>query len=244
VVHRIAAEGFASSADAYERGRPGYPAQAIDWLRERLGLGSESEVVDLAAGTGKLTRALTGIGCQVTAVEPVTEMREMIQRPARAVEGTAESIPIDERSADLVTVGQAFHWFDWDVALAEMHRVLRARGHLALLWNVRLLEDPVQAAVEELLGPYTEKIPRHRDGDWRRALEESHLFGPLEEGSFASEQTLDADALVDRVASTSVVGALGPGQRDALLTRARDLAADGPVLLRYRCEVQIAERGA
>jgi SAM-dependent methyltransferase len=244
VVHRIAAVGFASSADAYERGRPDYPAQAIDCLRERLDLGSESEVVDLAAGTGKLTRALADIGCPVTAVEPVAEMREMIRRPARALEGTAESIPLDERSADLVTVGQAFHWFDWDVALAEVHRVLRPGGHLALLWNVRLLEDPVQAAVDELLSPYTEKIPRHRDGEWRRPLEESQLFGPLDGESFPNEQTLDADALVDRVASTSVVGALGPQQRAAVLTRARNLAADGPVLLRYRCEVQIAEREA
>ena len=244
MVHRIAAEGFASSADAYERGRPGYPAQAIDWLRERLGLGSRSEVVDLAAGTGKLTRALVDLGCRVTAVEPVDEMREMIRRPARALEGTAESIPLDERSADLVTVGQAFHWFDWDVALAEVHRVLRPGGRLALLGNVRILEDPVQAAFEELLSPYTEKIPRHRDGEWRRALEESQLFGPLDEASFPNEQRLDADALVDRVGSTSAVGALGPQQRDAVLSRARNLAADGPVLLRYRCEVQITAREA
>ena len=201
-------------------------------------------MVDLAAGTGKLTRALAGIGCAVTAVEPVAEMRELIREPARALEGTAEAIPLDDRSADLVTVGQAFHWFDWEVALAEVHRVLRPGGHLALIWNVRLLEDPVQAAVEALLGPYTDRIPRHRDGEWRRSIEESPLFGPFGERFFANEQRLDADALVDRVASTSVVGALGDEERDAVLARARALAADGPVLLRYRCEVQIGERGA
>src|SRR5204863_6480310 len=100
------------------------------------------------------------------------------------------------------------------------------------------------AAVEALLSPYTDRIPRHRDGEWRRSIEESPLFGPVEERFFANEQRLDADALVDRVASTSVVGALGEDEREAVLSRARALAADCPVLLRYRCELQIAEREA
>lgn len=243
MVHRIAAEGFASSAEAYERGRPGYPAEGIAWLRERLGLGPESEVVDLAAGTGKLSGALAAIGCQVTAVEPVAEMRELIEPPVRALEGTAEAIPLGDRFADLVTVGQAFHWFAGERALGEIHRVLRPGGHLALLWNVRLLEDPIQAAIEELLAPYTDRIPRHRDGDWRRVLEGSPLFGPVEERSFRNAQVLDAEALADRVASTSVVGALGSAERDAVLSRARSLARGGAVRLRYRCEIQIAERG-
>jgi SAM-dependent methyltransferase len=242
VVHRVAAQGFARSAEAYDRGRPGYPAEAIEWLRGRLDLGPTTRVVDLAAGTGKLSRALAATGCSVTAVEPVAEMRALIPSPVDAVEGTAEAIPLGDSSADLVAVGQAFHWFDWDPALAEIRRVLGEGGHLALVWNVRILEDPMQAAVEELLSPYTGGIPRHRNGDWRRSLEASPLFGPLEEESFPNDQVLDAEALADRVGSTSVIGALPDDERSGVLSQARALADDGPVLLRYRCEIQVASR--
>lgn len=242
MVHSIAAKGFTEGAEAYERGRPGYPEEAIAWLSERLGLGSGARVVDLAAGTGKLSRALAAAGAQVTAVEPLERMRALIEAPIRSVEGTAERIPLPDGSADALTVAQAFHWFDGEAALAEIHRVLRPGGHLALLWNVRLLDDPGQAAVEELIAPYTGEIPRHRSGEWRRPIEASNLFGPLEERGFPNEQRLDADGLVDRVASTSAIAALDPRERDALLQRVRALAAEGPVTLRYRSEVQLARR--
>jgi SAM-dependent methyltransferase len=242
VVHRIAAEGFASSAEAYERGRPDYPPEAIDWLRERLDLGPDRQVVDLAAGTGKLSRSLAATGAEVIAVEPLERMRALIEAPIRSIEGTAERIPLPDASADAVTVAQAFHWFDGEPALAEIHRVMRSGGHLALVWNVRLLDDPGQAGVEELIAPFTKEIPRHRSGDWRRPIEASELFGPLEERTFPNEQVLDADGLADRVGSTSAIAALDSRDRDALLERVRALAADGPVTLRYRCEIQLARR--
>jgi SAM-dependent methyltransferase len=242
VVHRIAAKGFGSSAEAYERGRPGYPAEAVEWLRERLDLGQGRRVIDLAAGTGKLSRALAATGAEVVAVEPVEEMRALIDAPIRSVEGTAERIPLPDSSADAVTVAQAFHWFDGEAALAEIHRVLRPGGHLVLVWNVRLLDDPGQAAVEELISPYTGEIPRHRSGEWRKPIEASEKFGPLEERGFPNDQSLDADVLVDRVASTSAIAALDTAEREALLERVRALAAGGPVTLRYLCEVQLARR--
>jgi SAM-dependent methyltransferase len=242
VVHRVAAKGFTEGAEAYERGRPGYPDEAIDWLADRLGLGSGAEIVDLAAGTGKLSRALLAAGAEVTAVEPLARMRALIEAPIRAVEGTAERIPLPGGSADAVTVAQAFHWFDGELALGEIHRVLRPGGHLALLWNVRLLEDPGQAAVEELISPYTGEIPRHRSGEWRQSIEGTSLFGPLEERSFSNQQLLDAERLADRVGSTSAIAALGADERGPLLERVRALAADGPLILRYRCEVQVARR--
>jgi SAM-dependent methyltransferase len=242
VVHEIAAEGFSQGAEAYERGRPDYPPEAIEWLADRLGLRSGAEVVDLAAGTGKLSRALAAAGATVTAVEPLERMRALIAPPIRAIEGTAERIPLPDASADAVTVAQAFHWFDGKAALAEIHRVLRPGGHLALLWNVRLLEDPGQAAIEELIAPYTGEIPRHRSGEWRGPIEASELFGPLEDHSFPNEQRLDADGVADRVASTSAIAALDSREREALLERVRALAAEGPLTLRYRCEVQLARR--
>jgi SAM-dependent methyltransferase len=244
VVHRIAAKGFSEGSAAYERGRPGYPKAAIDWLDERLGLGSGADVVDLAAGTGKLSSALRAAGAEVVAVEPLEAMRALIESPIRAVEGTAESIPLPDGSADAVTVAQAFHWFDGERALAEIHRVLRPGGHLALLWNVRLMDDPGQAAVEELIAPYTGEIPRHRSGEWRGPIDASEKFGPLEERSFPNEQHLDADGLADRVASTSAIAALEAGERGRLLEKVRALAVDGSLTLRYRCEVQVALREA
>jgi SAM-dependent methyltransferase len=242
VVHRVAVKGFSEGAEAYERGRPGYPREAIDWLADRLGLASGPRVIDLAAGTGKLSGALHAAGAEVVAVEPLARMRALIKRPMRAVEGTAEHIPLPDGSADAVTVAQAFHWFDGEHALAEIHRVLRPGGGLALVWNVRLMDDPGQAAVEELIAPHTGEIPRHRSGEWRQPFEATTLFGPLEERSFPNQQSLDADGLADRVGSTSAIAALDPGERDALLERARALAAEGPLTLRYRCDVQVTRR--
>jgi ubiquinone/menaquinone biosynthesis C-methylase UbiE len=131
-VHAAAARGFARSADAYERARPDYPAEAIAWLAERVGLGPGRTVVDLAAGTGKLTRPLADNGARVIAVEPVAEMRAALPASVEALDGTAESIPLDDGSVDLVTVAQAFHWFDGDAALAEIARVLRPEGRLVI----------------------------------------------------------------------------------------------------------------
>ena len=241
-VHPIAAAGFGSAPDAYEKGRPGYPEAAVRWLAERTGLARGATVVDLAAGTGKLTQSLARTGAEVIAVEPIAAMRTAIPAPARAVEGTAEAIPLESASTDVVTVAQAFHWFDGDAALAEIHRVLRPGGSLALLWNVRRLEEPVHAAIEELIAPYYEGVPRHRQGKWREAFERTTLFGPLEQVEFENEQRLDADGLAARFGSTSVIAALPAGERSAFLGRVRALAEGGTVTLGYQCRVQVADR--
>jgi SAM-dependent methyltransferase len=242
-VHAAAARGFARSADAYERARPEYPAAAIAWLRERLGLGPGRRVVDLAAGTGKLTRPLAATGAAVVAVEPVAEIRARIGPSAGEVlDGTAEAMPLDDGSADAVTVGQAFHWFDGPAALAEIHRVLRPGGALALVWNRRPLDDPVHAAIEAIVAPHRGDTPAHRSGAWRAALDATTLFGPLEERTFDHAQTLDADGLADRVGSTSFVAALRDDQRAAVLAAVRGLARNGPIRLRYVCEVFACDR--
>src|SRR5690349_6622753 len=152
-IHPAAAGGFATAADAYERGRPGYPEEAIAWMAERLDLREGRNLLDLAAGTGKLTRTLVPFGAHVVAVEPIDEMREQLFRAlpdVDAFDGTAESIPLPDGSVDAVTCGQAFHWFRAEQALKEIHRVLRPAGGLALVWNVRDLSDPLQARVNEI----------------------------------------------------------------------------------------------
>ncbi|TMM16368.1 MAG: endonuclease III, partial [Actinobacteria bacterium] len=154
--------GFGLAADAYERGRPDYPADALAFLVERLDLRPGRTVADLAAGTGKLTRLLAPTGADVIAVEPIAEMRAKIEG-ARVLDGAAEAIPLADASVDAVTVAQAFHWFRAGEALVEIHRVLRPGGGLALVWNVRDERDPIHAAVSEILAPLERDTPRrHR----------------------------------------------------------------------------------
>ncbi len=238
-IHRAAAVGFARSAAAYERGRPGYPDSAVDHLVAAL---PGSDVVDLAAGTGKLTRALVARGLDVVAVEPVAEMRAAIAPPARVLDGTAEAIPLPAGSADGVTVAQAFHWFDGPRALAEIHRVLRPGCVLALLWNRRRMQDEIHERLQALLAPHRGSTPAHRDEGWRATLAGSPHFGPLREEAFANAQVLDGDGLADRIGSISFVASLGDDARAALLDEVRALAAEGPVTLRYDVELQLATR--
>jgi SAM-dependent methyltransferase len=189
-----------------------------------------------------LTRPLAAAGLSVVAVEPVAEMRAALPKSVRALEGTAEAIPLDAGSVDAVVVGQAFHWFDGDAALAEIHRVLRPEGLLGLFWNVRVLEHPVHAAIDDLIGPYRGEVPSHRSGRWRDALERTSLFGPLEEHSFDNSHEIDADGLAARVGSTSFIAALDPAERDKVLERVRALAQGGTVSLPYTTEVQLCRR--
>jgi SAM-dependent methyltransferase len=236
-IHPAAAQGFARSASAYERGRPGYPQAAIRHLTAKLP--PRAVVLDLAAGTGKLTRPLLAAGLSVIAVEPVAEMRAALPGSAGALEGTAEAIPLADGSVDAVTVGQAFHWFDGDAALVEIARVLRPGGLLALVWNRRLEDDPVNRAVEELVGPYRGEVPAHRTSAWREAFPRSTAFGPLEEHLFEHAVEQDADGLEARVASISFIAALEPARRAPVLERARAIAGGRVVTVPYRTEVHV-----
>ena len=242
-VHPVAAAGFASAADVYERARPSYPAEAVDWLVERTSLGPGRTVADVGAGTGKLTRLLTRTGARVLAIEPVAEMRAKLEG-VEALDGTAEELPLADASVDVVTVAQAFHWFDHERALPELHRVLRPHGRLALFWNMRDLGDPVQRGVEELLAPLRGAVVSQRQGTWRAPLAASPLFGPPEERRFSFEQRFTAADLCDRVASTSFVAAMTADERDALLARVRRLVAGvgEPFPFPYVTEVQLVPR--
>jgi ubiquinone/menaquinone biosynthesis C-methylase UbiE len=235
-IHRAAAEGFSRSAEAYERGRPEYPEAAIAYLVELVRPGAT--VLDLAAGTGKLTRPLVAAGLRVVAVEPVAEMRATLPG---ALEGTAEAIPLGDGSVEAVTVGQAFHWFDGDAALAEIARVLRPGGLLALVWNKRVDTDPLNQAIEELVAPYRGDTPGHR-GPWRAAFERTSAFTPLEEATFEHPVVQDAERLEARVGSISFIAALDPAERAGVLERARAIAGDGEVTIPYRTEVLTCRR--
>ena len=238
-LHPAAATGFARSAAEYEAARPGYPDAAVEWLVERLGLGAGRTVVDLAAGTGKLTRLLARTGARVVAVEPLAEMRGLIGPPAEVMEGTAESLPLRDASADAVTVAQAFHWFDADAALAEIRRVLRPGGGLGLVSNRRGEEDPVNRAIDELLDPHRGDTPSHRNRPWRQAFERSGGFGAPEERSFDNPQRLGAGELGQRVASISFIASLPEAEHDRVVVAAGKLADGGPVTLAQRTDVHV-----
>jgi SAM-dependent methyltransferase len=240
VIHRAAAEGFSRSAEAYERGRPRYPAEAVELLLSRLP--AAAAVLDLAAGTGSLTRPLLEAGLEVVAVEPVAEMRAALPRSVRALEGTAEAIPLGAGEVDAVVVGQAFHWFDGDAALAEIHRVLRPDGLLALFWNRRVDDDPVNRAIDRVVDPHRGGTPTHRHDAWREAFERSSHFVPLYEQELPNEQRLDADGMAARVGSISFVAALDEPERRRVVERARAIAGEGTVTVPYRTEVQMWRR--
>ena len=232
-----ATRGFGRAADAYERGRPDYPAAAIEWLVRKLDLRKGRTVVDLGAGTGKLTRMLVPSGAGVIAVEPIAEMRVKI-KVARALEGTAEAIPLADGSVDAVTVAQAFHWFRAEEALREIDRVLRPGGGLALVWNVRDERNPLQAAATEIMRPLEQGIPRRHRRDW------SQVIGATERASFEHEQLVDEDGFVDRFTSVSFVAAASEDARASVETKLRALVSDAvrPIRLPYVTEVYVAFR--
>jgi SAM-dependent methyltransferase len=246
VIHRSAALGFARAPEAYERGRPPYPEDAITWLAEALGLRPGRGVLDLAAGTGRLTRALASTGADVVAVEPVAEMRAKIAETLPEVEvltGTAESIPLADAAVDATTVGQAFHWFRGDEALTEIHRVLRPGGRLGLIWNGRDDSAEWVAALTRIMEPYRGDAPAYRRDEWRKAFGRTPLFGALEHRRFRLDHELDPEGLVARVTSVSFIAALPDDEREAVVSRVRDLVRGRDrITLPYRTDVFWCER--
>jgi SAM-dependent methyltransferase len=246
-IHEEARRGFQAGAGAYERGRPGYPARAVEWLCARLDLRPGRTVLDVGAGTGKLTRSLVASGADVVAVEPVPAMRAVLARAvpeARVLEGTAEALPVDSGSAHAIAVAQAFHWFDVPRTLAEFHRVLAPGGRFALIWNRRRLEQPLHREISAIIDPYRGDTPSHQQGQWRAPLAASGLFVAAGELDVPYEQDLDVDGVVDRVGSTSFIGALPDRDREDVLGRIRALASARPETLRlgYTTEAYVYER--
>ena len=212
------ATSFASVADAYERGRPEYPDDAVRWL-----VGDEpADVVDLGAGTGKLTRRLVALGHRVIAVEPLDgDARAPPPAPFRRpvpLTGSAEQIPLPDASADVVACAQAFHWFDQRAALREMARVLRPGGRVALVWNTRDSREPWTAALSEAIGNETVES---RDAE--SPIIESGLFGTVEQAAFPFVQRLGREELLDLVRSRSYCAVMAPEEREQVLARVAEL---------------------
>jgi ubiquinone/menaquinone biosynthesis C-methylase UbiE len=228
-IHRNAAVGFDRAAEEYERGRPGYPTAAIDLLAAELRLRPGSTAVDLAAGTGKLTRGLIRTGAQVIAVEPVPGMRAQLARAVPAAEvlaGTAEAIPLADDSADAVLVAQAFHWFDTPAAAREIHRVLRPGGGLGVIWNVWDESVGWVARMQELVGAYRGNTPQRGTSAWREQLLATELFTPFSDRTFANVVQAGIDVLLARTASISFIATLPETERVEVLDGVRAVVGD------------------
>jgi SAM-dependent methyltransferase len=217
----------------YDRGRPGWPVEAV----QVAGLSPSSTVLDLAAGTGKLTSVLASAFRTVIAIEPQAAMLRLLRARCpgvRALEGAAERIPLPDSSVEAVFVAQAFHWFDGPQALAEIALVLRPGGALVLMWNVPAGPwRPSIAAVEDYL---SQRAPdeaevgydpldlsrAHANGEWRAAFRESP-FGDLQEARVPNPQTLDREGLVAYFASMGWIADLPDADRSELLAAVRSL---------------------
>lgn len=239
-IHGSARSGFTIGAASYERGRPDYPTAAVAWMVEQLGIGPGRTVVDIGAGTGKLTRLLVPTGAKVIAVEPVEAMSDVLRGLLPTVElvsGTADRTGLAPASADAFTAGQAFHWFATPAGLAEIHRVLRPGGGLGLIWNQRIRNHPTWVAVDELIDDLRRSEPDQNSQEWRQVLEASNLFSPLEVATFDQAQHLTTEELVDRVISISYVAILPQDRKAELAGRLREVAErsdQGRVTLPYR----------
>jgi ubiquinone/menaquinone biosynthesis C-methylase UbiE len=234
------AASFARVADAYERARPGYPADAVLWLAGE----TPCDVVDLGAGTGKLTRSLAALGHHVVAVEPVAEMLDQLRTAvpgATAVLGSAESMPLPDGSVDVVACAQAFHWFDQEAALSEIARVLRPGGRIALVWNVRDERVPWVADLSDAMVGRTGV-----DRGASEPIERSGPYGEVERARFEHTQDVDREVLRELVLSRSYCAVLPEEERAPILGRVDAVfdayARNGVLTLPYVVECFRAER--
>jgi SAM-dependent methyltransferase len=223
------ARSFDLAAEEYERTRPDYPPEVLD----PLPLHANATVLDLGAGTGKLTRVLVRRYTSVTAVEPLERMRAILERvvpEAAALPGSAERIPLDDASVDGVFAAQAFHWFDHDAAVPEIARVLRPGGALCLVWNGPDESRPsplpagFRAYLEEL---HAEAAARVRSqGPWSELIRRGP-FGEVHETKVPHDHVLDRAGLIDNARSVSWIASRPDDEREAVLAKLDSLLEDG-----------------
>lgn len=221
-----AVSGFADGA-RYQSARPGYPVAAIAHMVEVLGIEEARRVVDVAAGTGLFTRELVPFARDLVAVEPSAGMRHEFERQELGVailEGTAESLPFDSHSIDVITVAQAFHWFEYDKALAEFARVLDPEGHLGLIWNER---DESVEWVAQLTTAMLWDLKRPFDAatDYAAVLADGG-FREIEQRTFHHVQLVDRATLDRRVLSTSYIAVMAPDKQREILDNVAQVVRD------------------
>ena len=212
------ATSFGADVAAYELGRPEYSDEHVAWLLE----GVAGRVLDLAAGSGKLTRAVRRCGFEVVAVDPDAQMLSR-NTGVETHLGTAESIPLPDASVAAVTAGQAWHWFDPATAGAEIARVLRPNGRLGLIWNTRDSRHPFVAALAEVMGPSPAELMVDAE-----SVRQVPGFGPFERRQWPRVRTMTPEALVAMVTSRSYYLTASPQLQAEVVAGVRRLLATHP----------------
>jgi ubiquinone/menaquinone biosynthesis C-methylase UbiE len=222
---------FERTAASYERARPGYAPAAIEHLVHALGIGPGRRVLDLAAGTGKLTRQLVATGAGVVAVEPGAAMRAQfaaVLPDVPLLDGTAEAIPLPDASVDAITVAQAFHWFDVARAVPELARVLIPGGGLALVWNERDERVPWVAELSGIIHRRDPRAPFDIATDWATRIAPLGLFAMEGVAHFPFTQPMTAALVEDAALSRSYIAAMEPAEREPILAAVRALVRGWP----------------
>ena len=242
-LHSDARNGFSAGASAYDRGRPGYPGVLVESLATTLSISKDSKVVDLGAGTGKLTKLLLPY-TDVIAVEPVAAMHSILSQScpeADVLEGTAESIPIADGSADAVVVAQAFHWFSTTAALREIHRVLAPNGKLALVWNLRDENVAWVAKLMDTIRPYEGDTPRYTSGRWRSVFKDQKLFQMETHQKWQHAEQKTIDEILAHVSSISYISSLETSRRSLILAaiqqQLKSAHPSGSIAFPYRSDL-------
>ncbi len=222
--------GFGTVAQTYDHIRPSYPQSAIDWVF--VGLGDSLDVIDVGAGTGKLTAQLLAPGRRVHAIEPDPNMLRVLTKKLPTVTGhlgTGEALPLAASSADVVTVAQAFHWMDEERSMTEFARILRPGGRVALLWNDR---DSQRAEWNEILTRKLQSLGENTTAHRSAGLvpEQPLGFDPVEGLTVPWVQDITPEGLLDLVRSRSYVIALSASRREAFLDEVRELLETHPQL--------------
>ncbi|MEM9994670.1 MAG: class I SAM-dependent methyltransferase, partial [Acinetobacter pittii] len=169
-LHPAAQKGFSSAAELYQQVRPNYPAEIVSWLQNCLQIQEKSTVIDLGSGTGKFLPYLKQTHADVIAVEPIGEMLQQLQQvypDIKTLQAFSHSIPVADHKIDAIICAQSFHWFDNLDTLTEMHRVLKPKGHLGLVWNQRDERTDWVKALADFLLPLEGDTPRYHSEKWK-----------------------------------------------------------------------------
>jgi ubiquinone/menaquinone biosynthesis C-methylase UbiE len=220
-VNTVAAQGFQQAATLYEQARPSYPSEAIDWIKSLCD--KPDIIIDMGAGTGKLTRLLGTMGArELVAIEPVSAMRENLKKIpiiTKIIDGTAENIPFEDHTVDMIICGQSFHWFANHRALAEFNRVLKSNGLLVLLWNI---QDNTGEKWADTMSKYIDSFKpdeavRYKSTEWKEAFDDQNLFSTVQFKQFSHQERITRDLAMKRVLSISFIAALPSEQQTKLV---------------------------
>ncbi|WP_407316124.1 class I SAM-dependent methyltransferase [Pseudomonas sp. nanlin1] len=236
--------GAFQSADAYTRGRPGYPPEVDGWLRKTLEIKKGTRVLDLGAGTGKFTQRLLDIGAKVTAVEPEKAMRDALMQQIQArsapvaagdfslLSCRAEELEhhVEGGSIDAVVCAQAFHLFANVQAMAQIHRVLKPSGRLGLIWNLRDASQDWVAQLAKIVARHAGDHPRYYDGEWRKMFPCGGFSMPKESHFQHHHRGTPDNVIVNRIRSISFIADLPQEQQSQIIEEVRQLIASHPAL--------------